>query len=156
MKFDDYVNGIINEVGYIHGPTPQAYVSDEEKLRNVKAARKKNELSIRNLGDRAQAGEKLSPHELKSLKDALKKDKTYTDQIRKHSQDITSSKNTVLKLVGRAAPVPPSPETQTAGLSKYTKYALPAAAAVGGLYVGKKALDWVTGKKKKKKKNNEV
>ena len=46
-----------------------------------------------------------------------------------------------------------APETQTADLSKY---ALPAAAAVGGLYVGKKALDWATGKKKKKKKNNEV
>ena len=51
------------------------------------------------------------------------------------------------------APIQPTTEPQAAGLSKY---ALPAAAAVGGLYVGKKALDWVTGKKKKKKKNNEV
>ena len=49
--------------------------------------------------------------------------------------------------------LPSDPKTQTADLSKY---ALPAAAAVGGLYVGKKALDWATGKKKKKKKNNEV
>ena len=52
--------------------------------------------------------------------------------------------------------LPSDPKTQMADLSKYTKYALPAAAAVGGLYVGKKALDWATGKKKKKKKNNEV